>query len=148
MAGSFSLDLRKFTEHTKSNADLAVRGLILRVGRGIDEKSPVGDASYWVKPPPPGYAGGRFRANWQYSEGAPSTSYTSDVDPSGGATLAKLAAGIVPNPAGKVHYYVNNLPYARRIENGWSHRQAPQGVVKITVAEFQQYVNEVTGGLP
>ena len=41
--------------------------------------------------------------------------------------------------AGHVFYLVNNLPYIRRLEQGWS-QQAPAGMVAVTVSEFQQTV--------
>ena len=37
----------------------------------------------------------------------------------------------------------NNLPYANRIEyDGWSHTKAPDGMLRITVAQWQQIVTE------
>ena len=41
---------------------------------------------------------------------------------------------------------MNNAPYAQRIENGWS-RQAPQGLVGLTVVMFQQIVREAAEAL-
>ena len=35
----------------------------------------------------------------------------------------------------------NNLPYAQRLEYGWS-QQAPQGFVRVNVSRFQQLINE------
>jgi hypothetical protein len=34
-------------------------------------------------------------------------------------------------------YIQNNLPYAERLENGWS-KQAPHGMVKITLYELAE----------
>jgi len=39
-------------------------------------------------------------------------------------------------------YLVNNLPYAQKIEGG-SSKQAPVGMVKVTVAEYQKIINEI-----
>jgi hypothetical protein len=48
----------------------------------------------------------------------------------------------VPNDAaGRVFYLANNVPYAQRIEDGWS-RQAPTGLVALTAMEFQNIVGE------
>lgn len=46
----------------------------------------------------------------------------------------------VPKAPGSV-LISNNLPYAQRLEDGWSD-QAPIGMVKVTVAEFQSIVKK------
>lgn len=35
----------------------------------------------------------------------------------------------------------NNLPYIERLENGWS-QQAPTGMVRITLSEFERKLNQ------
>ena len=42
---------------------------------------------------------------------------------------------------GKRVFISNNLPYAKRIEDGYS-KQAPMGMVKVTVAEFLPIVQK------
>jgi hypothetical protein len=46
------------------------------------------------------------------------------------------------SPAFGVHYVVNNTPYSIRIENGWARRQAPNGVLKLTVMNFNNFLRE------
>lgn len=147
MAGSFSLQLQKFAEKAKANADLVVQKVTLDVARSVIERSPVGNPDTWKSPAPAGYVGGRFRANWMFGVGAVDTTTTEGVDKSGGATLSRLAAAIQATGAGGVTFVSNSLPYGPRLEyEGWS-KQAPAGVVRITVAEFQQYVNQAVQGL-
>jgi len=43
---------------------------------------------------------------------------------------------------GDIVYLANNLPYAQRLEDGWS-QQAPEGMVKLTVQRFQQIADAV-----
>jgi hypothetical protein len=63
------------------------------------------------------------------------------IDPTGNATIQRFIASVKESgAAGKVHYLTNNLPYAYRLEYGWS-RQAPNGMVGVTVVEFQSIVN-------
>jgi hypothetical protein len=57
-------------------------------------------------------------------------------DKSGTATISKATAAAADLQAGEVIYLVNNLPYGPSLERGHS-RQAPTGMVGITVAEFQ-----------
>lgn len=139
MNDKFSLDLSKFVKKAKGNIDLVVRKVVLDIGTRIVMRSPVGDGSHWKEPPPKGYIGGRFRANWQYGENIIPRGTVPDIDPSGKASLRRIAA-IADDAGGKVHFIVNNLPYAQRLEYGWSKRQAPAGMVGITLVEYQSIV--------
>ena len=143
---SFALDLQRFAEKTKEKADEAVGAIVVGVAARVDERSPVGDATYWISPPPKGYVGGHFRANWQLGIGTIPAGEVAGVDPTGEATQGRIIASIPDEAAGNVFYLVNNAPYSQRLEEGWS-RQAPQGMVGLTVVEFQQVVDEAVGRL-
>lgn len=143
---SFALDLSKFAEKTKGKADMIVRKIVLDVGTALVMKSPVGDADYWIRPAPPGYVGGRYRANWQYGFGHYNVGTTEDVDPSGGQTINAIVGKVKPGAAGHVHYLTNSLPYGPRLEDGHS-RQAPNGMVKLTVLEFNPIVEAAARAL-
>lgn len=145
MSGTFDLDLQKYVEAYKERADLAVGQIVANVAAEIDLLSPVGDAKYWKNPPPKGYVGGRFRANWMLGVGSVNTATTMATDRSakggdGGATTGRIIAQIPKDAAGKVYWLSNSLPYSSRIEHGWS-RQAPAGVVGRTALKFQQIVD-------
>jgi hypothetical protein len=43
---------------------------------------------------------------------------------------------------GQTIFITNSLPYAQRLEYGWS-KQAPLGVVRITAVEFQSIARQV-----
>lgn len=137
---SFALDIRKFAEKAKDRADIAVKGVVIAFAGKIDERSPVGDASYWKSPPPRGYVGGRFRGNWQLGVGSMPGGVLNRVDPSGDRVRAEIGSAVPGDAAGKVYWLANNVPYAQRIENGWS-RQAPTGLVGLTVTEFDSFVS-------
>lgn len=136
---SFALDLEAFAKKTHAKTDAVVRKIVIDVGTALVMKSPVGDPDYWKEPPPPGYVGGRFRANWQYGLGGYSTSVKDDVDQSGGPTINAIVGKVRPDAGGKIHYLTNSVPYGPRLEDGWS-RQAPHGMVNLTVLEFQPIV--------
>jgi hypothetical protein len=78
---------------------------------------------------------GHFQNNWLVSIGQPDESTTESI-----GTFAAKSAGAIAAYASvtgfPVIYLQNNLPYALRIENGWS-SQAPAGVVAMTVAELE-----------
>jgi hypothetical protein len=87
------------------------------------------------------YVGGRFRGNWMFSIGSPDNTTTEEVDPSGRKSTARIVDGAIEFKAGDTAYITNSLPYAIPLEFGHSH-QAPGGIVRITVARFQQIVLE------
>jgi hypothetical protein len=87
------------------------------------------------------YVGGRFRGNWMFSIGSPDNTTTDEVDPSGRKSTARIVDGAIEFKAGDTAYITNSLPYAIPLEFGHS-QQAPGGMVRITVARFQQIVLE------
>lgn len=147
MSGPFTLQLQEFAAKAKERADEVVGGVVVRIAATLDERSPVGDARYWKSPPPKGYVGGRFRGNWQLGVGTIPAGETGRIDKGGGATQSAIVAKIPEDASGKVYYLCNNTPYSLRIEDGWS-RQAPNGVVGLTVTEFGTFVREATEALP
>lgn len=124
---SFALDLQKFAEKAGARADVAVGEIVANIASRLDERSPVDT--------------GRFRANWNYGLGAPDLSTSMATDKAGGATASRIIAQIPDNAAGQVHFLSNSLPYAQRLENGWS-KQAPAGILSRTVVEFQTFIDE------
>lgn len=82
---------------------------------------------------------GRYRASHIVSIGEPSYAVPSENDAGGGKTLqaglAKLG-GIAKDDLPRI-YIQTNLPYAQRLENGWS-RQAPVGVYAVSFNEAVQ----------
>ncbi len=87
-----------------------------------------------------GYVGGRFRSNWQLTTGVPAAGEIEDIE-SAGETLDRLLVAAGDLSAGEVAFIVNNLPYAIPLEYGHS-SQAPGGMVRVTVADFQRIVEE------
>ncbi|SDJ38316.1 hypothetical protein [Pseudomonas abietaniphila] len=87
------------------------------------------------------YIGGRFRGNWMFSIGSPDNTTTEEVDPSGRKSTARIVDGAIEFRAGDTAYITNSLPYAIPLEFGHS-SQSPNGMVRVTVARFQQLVLE------
>lgn len=143
---SFGLDLSAFAEKTMRKTDMVVRKIVIDVGTALVMKSPVGDPDYWIQAPPPGYVGGRFRANWQYGVGNFSTTVSDNIDKSGGPTINAIVGKVKSDAGGKIHYLTNSLPYGPRLEEGFS-RQAPHGMVHLTVLEFQPIVDAAARAL-
>lgn len=146
---SFSLDISRFVEKAKANSELVVKKIAVDLLASVVDKSPVGNPELWADPSAgAGYVGGRFRGNWQVTFDLPATGETGKIDQSGGQTKQAGSAVIQTYSAGVGSIYLmNNVPYAQRLEYGWSN-QAPQGVVRITVAEFDAFVRKAVEELP
>lgn len=137
---AFAEQLRKFAAKADETANLVVKKVIFDVSTAIVMKSPVGDAKYWKSKPPPGYVGGRFRANWQYGLDKANLMTDFSIDKTGGPTIAAIVGKVADRVLGHIHYITNNLPYAIPLEEGHSKRQAPAGVVMVTILEFDPIV--------
>jgi hypothetical protein len=88
-----------------------------------------------------GYVGGRFRGSWQVTFDAASTAVPTRIDPAGGATISEGTATLANFKAGPSIHITSNLPYSIPLEFGHS-TQAPMGVVRITIMEFEEIVNQ------
>jgi len=127
---SFSRDIKKFGDKTKRAANNIFRGTALDLFGKIVKRTPVGNPDLWKSKPPPGYTGGRLRGHWTATLNKPSEAVDNGDDSQITISRAKIGDSI---------FIVNNLPYAGAVENGHS-TQAPHGMVKITVAEFEHIV--------
>jgi hypothetical protein len=129
MADEFTIDVSRWVDKAKGNLDQITRQVLFEVASRVVYRSPVDT--------------GRFRANWQYSVGEVTVqqSALNAASLGGSEPLSRIAAAIPKEAWGKRHRLSNNLPYARRLEYGWS-KQAPAGMVRITVAEFQGIVHD------
>ena len=121
MAGNFSLDLTKFIEHAQGNIDKAVRQTVAIIAQELDQRTPRDT--------------GRLAANWQFGKYSPPSGVVTTVALAPGAVGARIAAESATVRAGGVVWIVNNLPYAGRIEYGYS-QKAPEGMVRITLANL------------
>lgn len=151
--GRFAVSISKWREKAVANADQVLRAVCIGLLNNVVVRSPVGNPELWSGDkygfirPPPGYVGGRFRANWQVSVGEPSTETVDAVDPSGQVSIMAGQVTLNGVECGPPIYIVNNLPYAIPLEYGHS-SQAPQGMVRLAAIEFQQLVDEAVRGLP
>jgi hypothetical protein len=104
-----------------------VRGTLFGLTNRIVKRSPVDT--------------GRFRNNWQASVNSINTATTPTADRSGSQAINKARGTINALKMGSTFYLSNNLPYAKRLEYGWS-KQAPSGMIRLSVAELQARMKE------
>ena len=133
--------LRDLERLVGDRMDKVVRGTLLDLSRRIVLRTPVGNPSLWQGPPPPGYTGGQARGNWQASIGSPASGTTEATDKSGTATIAGIA-GETRKAPGNVWYLTNNLPYVSTALEYGSSTQAPTGMVRISLRELDQSIDD------
>lgn len=124
---SFALDVSKFVEKAKKNPEKVMRQVSIKLFSAIIKASPVDT--------------GRFRMNWMASGGTPASAVTDATDKSGNAAIGNATSFVLKAADWREFTLTNNLPYAQRLEYGWS-QQAPQGMVRTNVSRFQQLINE------
>lgn len=139
---SFTVEVASFIAKVKQREHEAIAAIVTDLHRRIDRRSPVGDPSYWVRPAPPGYVPGTFRANWQLGVDAVPSGVISVPDATGETARARVAATIPEEAFGHVYYLVNNVPYAYRLEfEGWSPQApSPGDIVAVSVSEVNNIV--------
>lgn len=124
---SFALDVSKFVEKAKKNPEKVMRQVSIKLFSAIIKASPVDT--------------GRFRMNWMASGSAPASGVTDATDKSGNIATGNATSFVLKAADWREFTLTNNLPYAQRLEYGWS-QQAPAGVVRTNVSRFQQLINE------
>ena len=110
---SFTAQLEAFAKKTNQRIDTVVNKTCFELSNSIVKKTPVDT--------------GMARNNWM-----PSINTITD-----GGNIPSMA-----NKAyGNIYYFTNNLPYIRRLEYGWS-KQAPNGMVRLTLQEFKRVIKK------
>lgn len=123
----FTLDVKAFCEKAKKNPETVMRAVSIKLFSAIIKASPVDT--------------GRFRMNWQTAGPAPRTGTVAGVDVTGNKASQSAVTFITNTPVWQEFTLTNNLPYAQRLEYGYS-KQAPSGMVRVNVLRFQQLINE------
>lgn len=137
-ANEFAAALAESERELAREYKLFVNKIALELFRGVVMMSPVADPDTW-KHPVKGYIGGRFRSSWTLALTKPDDS----VSPEGQESyptpdMAAAVATLMARDAYQVIWVSNNLPYAQRLEEGWSRRQAPHGMMKVTLARLEE----------
>lgn len=119
---SWSIPLDRLAEKYEAKLETVTRKVTFDLFRSVVQKSPVDT--------------GRFKGNWNVSIGTPNYTTTLTANEGRGLGEAQKALSL---PVGNVAYLSNGLPYARRLEYGYS-GQAPNGMVRLSVQNFAQMV--------
>lgn len=119
----FRARFAKRIEKAKGKFELFIKKLVVDIDASLVLKSPVDT--------------GRFKANWVVGNGFVNTTTTEGLQ---AANNEPLINSIKVN--GQTIYLTNSLPYASRLEYGWS-KQAPAGMVRITLVEVQSIARQI-----
>jgi hypothetical protein len=123
---SLASDLRRFAEKSNQKMETVIKSSLIRVGSSIVAKTPVRD--------------GTIKNNWMSAYGAIDTTVTRSADPSGAQSEGRLRFAAAGVKVGESFYFTNSLPYAYRIEyEGWS-EGAKFGMVRISIAAWENIV--------
>jgi hypothetical protein len=119
----FRANIKRRIEKSKDKTELFVKKLLIDIDASLVAKSPVDT--------------GRFRANWILGNGMIDASTYERFEASNNAPAIM---SIKVN--GQTISITNSLPYASRLETGWS-KQAPAGMVRLTLAEVNSMANKI-----
>ncbi len=129
-AKEFTLQLNKEILDTDEKINIVLQKIGVDALKNVVKKSPVDT--------------GGFRGNWQTTIGTPTSTTVQSVDKSGASTINAGVRKVTKfdYKKHKVIFIQNNLPYANRLENGWS-RQAPKGMVSQTIQLLNARYREI-----
>jgi hypothetical protein len=152
-SGPLGKQLEKIAELKADELEYVAKTAFINTFNAVVNSSPVGNPDLWVtqdsdgnyvdyvayRGQPEGYTGGQFRASWKLSDGMinyDTAEENSTFKPVFEEDDMKLLMSGTP------YYFTNSLPYAERIEYGWS-TQAPEGIVRIQLQRFNLRVGQI-----
>jgi hypothetical protein len=133
----------RFILKAKSAMQTVTKMALIEIATRLCRYSAVGDPRLWKHKPHAGYSPGLFINNWQLGVDARPTGIINKRDPSGASAITRMTKAIPRWPMGHTYYFVNNLPYAVKLETGLHSWQVPPGgMVGRVQLEFNQILRE------
>jgi hypothetical protein len=130
---NYRADLQKaYEKKVLDKLEKVVRATALIAHGDLVTQTPVGDPSTWKNPAPSGYVGGTAKASWFLdidTVDIKEVDHTFDNE-------AEAKRRVQSYTLDSKIFISNNLPYIRRLNDGWS-QQAPAGYVDsaLTIAK-------------
>tara|TARA_R110001599_G_scaffold339851_1_gene559709 strand:- start:9868 stop:10260 length:393 start_codon:yes stop_codon:yes gene_type:complete len=124
---SFAEDLAKASVLVLQEADEDRKAITIKLFNSVILDTPVDT--------------GRARGNWQCTQNSPAPGETDRQDRSGSLAQNEVLEVILSSQTDSAVYLTNNLPYAQKLEFGYS-GQAPEGMVRKNMARIQQILRE------
>ena len=129
---TFKANFAKSIKDAGDKADLVVRKTALQLQTRMVQRSPVDT--------------GRFKNNWQAGIDSINTDTALDTSLTGEGSIARTISTVESWKSGQTINLTNSMPYAQRLENGWS-QQAPSGMVALTMVEFNQALADAVASI-
>lgn len=140
MGNTFTADLTRFCKKYDADMKLVIRKISFEAFKRVVLRTPVDT--------------GRARANWALTAARPTTYQIESGDKSGAATLRQIQDGTMIWECQGSLFLSNNLPYIGVLEfggypnppkngtksSGGFSKQAPTGMVRVTVAEMKAWI--------
>lgn len=127
LEGSFAAQLQAFGDLVQEEADQVFRIVATEVGQSVINLTPVDT--------------GRALSNWNAGINSPDDTYRETEDPMDLQTSSRLASEFSTLKFGDTAYITNATPHIPFLEYG-SSKQAPNGFVRITLARFNNIVQD------
>lgn len=127
LEGSFAAQLQAFGDLVQEEADQVFRIVATEVGQSVINLTPVDT--------------GRALSNWNAGINSPDDTYRETEDPMDSQTSSRLASEFSTLKFGDTAYITNATPHIPFLEYG-SSKQAPNGFVRITLARFDNIVQD------
>lgn len=125
---SFSEDIAKWADKAKLGYDEVATASMLAISTSIITMTPVDT--------------GRARGNWLPNKGTPKDGTTNNTK----VDFDKVEQTIKES-IGDVFYLTNNLPYIKALEFEGHSDQAPAGMVRVSIENFQKNLVDATSKL-
>ncbi|AXF52999.1 MAG: hypothetical protein [Caudoviricetes sp.] len=119
--------INEWIEEVEATVDDVIQTIAIKVGTQVITMSPVDT--------------GLFKGNWQMTIDETSDMSLLRYDQTGDRTIAALAAKANSFTAGQIAYIQNHVLYGYDLEYG-SSTQAPDGMVRLTEAQFLRIVED------
>jgi hypothetical protein len=120
----------------KSQQEKIITRAASEVYKQIVDRTPVGRPELWSSIPAADYKPGDLRKAWEINWGQgyiqATASYSGKLGSVSGANSYKL---------GDTIWVRNQTDYAYVVEFGWSRRQAPRGMMRISVKLYQSFLD-------
>jgi len=126
---SFAADIEQFAKDAIDEVERIRRVFIGKLCVAIIDRTPV--------------LSGHLKGNWQPSTGAPEYDEVPRKSKDGSFVKSLLMDVLAKLKGDETFYFSNNAPYVLVIEyEGHSSTKAPDGMVRISLAEVEQLINQ------
>lgn len=141
----FKKEFQAAIDKSLKASEKSIRAAAIQTLSGIIYDTPVGNPTYWKNPPPKGYSGGSLRGNWQTTLNNPANGIVNTKQTgNSGASSQKLVSSTSGYKTTDTIYFTNNLPYAVRINEGYSVQPgAEMKFVEKNISKFNRILEQI-----